>query len=171
MTVGRYTGQTKAGISNHNLQYQKDVCMCHFWCWKKGDSEPLSLIFQDNDVWKNPSWERSTDRCTFLNMYNFRNILRIDLSVSLMLIMWVWWIFSTDECDSTTEHTHLRRHFSWAERQPQGTMTSVLKPSQRNSYRHSHWHKYSYGNSRSVSVHGGYRDTAKRVHTHARAQK
>ncbi len=148
------------------------MCMCHFWCCKKGHSEPLSTIFPHNYVWQNPSRERSTDRCQCLKVYHLRkiaNILRTGQSERLILqslwcymeFMWVLWIFSTNECDSTAEHAHLRHHFSWAEKRLQGTMTSVLKPSQRNACRHSHWHTHThththcYGNSRSVSVHRG----------------
>lgn len=35
MIVGRYKGQTKATISNHNLQHQKDMCVI-FNVEKKG---------------------------------------------------------------------------------------------------------------------------------------
>lgn len=146
MTVGRYKGQTKAGIGNH-LQYHEDMCSVSFLMLKKG-----ALLH--NYVWQNPSWERSTDRCQCLKVHHLRkiaNILRMDQSERLILqslwcymeFMWVSWIFSTDECDSTTEHDHLRHHFSWAEKQLQGTMTSVLKPSQRNACRHSHWHTHT----------------------------
>lgn len=45
MTAWRYTGQTKAGISNHNLQYQKDMCVIYYWKKKKDHSEPLSTEF------------------------------------------------------------------------------------------------------------------------------
>lgn len=45
MTVGRYTGQTKAGISNHNLQHQRDVCV-YVLMLKMGTQNHLALYFK-----------------------------------------------------------------------------------------------------------------------------
>lgn len=69
MTVGRCTGQTKAGTGNHNLQYQKDMCACHFWCWKSGGTQNhlalhLQIIVSDKiHLLKDPQTGLSISWC------------------------------------------------------------------------------------------------------------
>lgn len=116
MTVGRYTGQTKAGISNYNLQNQKDMCVCLH-------SEPLSpLSFFETITSDKIHLERSTDRCQFQKVYDFRHvaeILRMGQSESpffcrvchVNVVFKVSWGFFR-ECDCATEHALLRHHFS-----------------------------------------------------------
>ena len=91
----------------------------------------------------------------------------------LLQSLWRWceffWIYSADEFDSSSEHAHLRHHFSRAARQRQGTMTSLLRPSQRNACRHSHWqthHTHCYGNRQECEHASGLKGhTARHTHT------
>jgi len=134
MTRGRYTGQTKAGIGNHNLQYQKDICVCLFWCWKKGHSEPLRTVFQDNYFRQNPSRERSTDRCKLLSVYHFRNIanvVRMDQSENLFLhSLWCW-------CEIYESSLRMSVNSPLNMHSP-----SIISAEQRSSYK-GQWHQCS----------------------------
>lgn len=81
--------------------------------------------------------------------------------------MWLLSILTTAKCDSTTEHAHLRYHFSWAEKQLQGTMTSVLKPSRRNARRQSHWCTHTAMETAEVWAWIRVKGILQGTHTHA----
>lgn len=150
MTVGRCTGQTKAGTGNHNLQYQKDMCACHFDVENRGHSEPFSTAFADNCVWQNTSSKRSTDRAQRLVVYHFRsigNIVRMSKPIVFSAVFRTFKEYSHRWMFMNVIHAHHSVIISAELRSSnQRTMTSVLKPSQRSACCLSRWYTHCYGN-------------------------